>query len=129
MRRVRLRRIGLRSVFLLFLVLYAGVGLLVGIGLYGLSRAGLAETVGMTAGMTALDRLGAWSMALFPALYGLIGGFAGLVGAALYNTAAALTGGIRLDLEGSRDVEIEEPGDGGAEEAARTPSEEPPEDG
>lgn len=105
MRQVRLRRVGLRSIFVLFLVLYGGVGLLVGGGLYVLSTSGLADTVGMT----ALDRLGPWSLALFPAVYGLLGGIAGVVGAALYNTAAAITGGIRLELEGSQAVEMEAP--------------------
>lgn len=107
MRRVRLRRVGLRSIFLLFLVLYGGVGLLVGIGLYVLSSAGVTDSVGMT----ALDRLGPWSMALFPLIYGVVGGIAGTVGAALYNAAAAVTGGIRLDLEGGTAVEVEAPGD------------------
>lgn len=117
MRRVRLRRIGLRSIFLLFLVLYGGVGLAVGAGLYLLAGAGVVDpALTETVGMTALDRLGAWSLVLFPALYGLVGGIAGAVGAALYNLAATVTGGLRLELEDARRVEVEG-GGGGAEEA------------
>lgn len=112
MRRVRLRRIGLRSIFLLFLVLYGGVGLAVGGGLYLLAGAGIVDPALTEAvGVTALDRLGAWSLVLFPALYGLIGGSAGVAGAALYNLAAAVTGGLRLELEDAHRVEVEE-GDG-----------------
>lgn len=108
MRRVRLRRIGLRSIFLLFLVLYGSVGLLVGGGLYVFSTAGMTELgLAETVGMTALDRLGPWSLLVFPALYGLVGGIAGAVGGALYNFAAAVTGGIRLELEDSHPVEVE----------------------
>lgn len=115
MSRVRLRRIGLRSIFLLFLVLYGGVGLAVGVGLYLLSTTGLVgPEITETVGMTVLDRLGLWQMLLFPVLYGLVGGLAGMVGGALYNLAAAVTGGLRLDLEGSRAVEVEA---GGGEEA------------
>ena len=108
MSRVRLRRIGLRSIFLLFLVLYGGVGLAVGVGLWLLSTTGVVDpALTETVGMTALDRLGAWSLVVFPALYGLVGGVAGVVGGALYNFAAAVTGGLRLELEGSRAVAVE----------------------
>lgn len=111
MRRVRLRRIGLRSIFLLFLVLYGSVGLAVGAGLYLLAGAGIVDPgLTETVGMTALDRLGAWSLALFPVLYGVVGGVAGLVGGALYNLAAAVTGGLRLTLEDERRVDVEEDG-------------------
>lgn len=111
MRRVRLRRIGLRSIFLLFLVLYGSVGLAVGVGLYLLAGAGIVDPgLTETVGMTALDRLGAWSLLLFPVLYGVVGGIAGLVGGALYNLAAAVTGGLRLTLEDARDVDVEEDG-------------------
>ena len=122
MSRVRLRRIGLRSIFLLFLVLYGGVGLAVGVGLWLLSTTGVVDpALTETVGMTALDRLGAWSLVVFPALYGVVGGAAGVVGGALYNFAAAVTGGLRLELEGSRAVEVEAPageGEGGGGDAA-----------
>lgn len=122
MKRMRLRRIGLRSVFLLLLVLYGVVGLLVGIGLYVLSTVGVTDTVGMT----ALDRLGLWSLLLFPVGYGLTGGLAGMVAAALYNAAAALTGGIRLELEESHPVEVEAPGREGRQDLAGSGGEERP---
>lgn len=94
--KARLRRIGARSVFVLFFVLYGFVGLVVGGLLFGASRLDVAPAVSMT----ALDRLGVWTLLLFPAAYGLLGGFVGAVAAMLYNFAAAFTGGIRLDLTG-----------------------------
>lgn len=117
MKQMRLRRIGLRSVSLLLLVLYGGVGLLVGVGLYFLSSVGVSETVGMT----ALDSLGLWSLVVFPVGYGLAGGLVGLMAAALYNAAAFVTGGIKLELELEHPVEVEGPkgeAEAGAGEAA-----------
>lgn len=100
----RVRRIGARSVFILFFVLYGFVGLVVGGLLFGASRLEFVPAVSMT----ALDRLGAWSLLLFPAAYGLLGGFVGAVAAMLYNFAATFTGGIRLDLTGLEGLEVPE---------------------
>lgn len=100
----RVRRIGARSVFILFFVLYGFVGLVVGGLLFGASRLEMLPAVSMT----PLDRLGAWSLLLFPAAYGLLGGFVGAVAAMLYNFAATFTGGIRLDLTGLEGLEAVE---------------------
>lgn len=97
----RVRRIGARSVFILFFVLYGFVGLVVGGLMFGASRLEMLPAVSMT----PLDRLGAWSLLLFPAAYGLLGGFVGAVAAMLYNFAATFTGGIRLDLTGLEAME------------------------
>lgn len=102
--KARIRRIGVRSVFLLFLVLYGLVGLLVGgaIAVFG------AVDMAPEAAATAVDRLGWW---LVPALalgYGLLGGLAGAVAAALYNVAAAVTGGVRVRLQEMLRMDVEE---------------------
>ena len=113
--KARVRRIGVRSVFLLFLVLYGLVGLLVGGGLAVLGDMGMVPD----AATTAVDALGWWAVPALALGYGLIGGLAGGLAAALYNVAAAVTGGVRLDLEESSRVRIrgeETPRDEGEEE-------------
>ncbi|MFW6192117.1 MAG: hypothetical protein ACOC83_01415 [Gemmatimonadota bacterium] len=117
----RVRRIGARSVFILFFVLYGFVGLVVGGLLFGASRLEFLPAVSMT----PLDRLGAWSLLLFPAAYGLLGGFVGAVAAALYNFAATFTGGIRLDLTGMDLTGVEGtrgPDGGGAVDGREAPA-------
>lgn len=103
MMRVRVRRIGVRSVFLLFLVIYGLVGLLVGGGLAVLSTLDYGPEVAST----LIDRLGWWSLVVFPALYGLVGGMAAAVAAILYNAAAVVMRGVRLDLRVAQEVEVE----------------------
>lgn len=106
--RARLRRIGVRSVFLLFLLLYGVVGLLVGAGVGFLSTLELSPA----GADTALDRLGWWSLALFPALYGIAGGLTAAVAAVLYNAAAAVTGGVKLEVGVAHEVEVAGDGHG-----------------
>ena len=92
--KTRVRRIGARSVFLVFAVLYGFVGLVIGVVL-----ALLAESAFVTpAVQTAIDRLGWWAAVVFPLGYGLIGGLVGGVAAVLYNFAAGVTGGVRVEL-------------------------------
>lgn len=127
--KARLRRVGIGSVFLLALVIYGMAGLLVG-GLVA-----LAASVPLPEGyrLTLLDRLGAWALVLFPVVYGLAGGLFAALAAALYNLAAAVTGGITVVLSGpeaSSRLEISPEGSGAAppqEEAADAGSEEAPE--
>jgi len=92
--RVRVRRIRARTVFLMALLLYGLVGLLIGGALFVLDRLHLVPA----AEQTGLDRLGAWILLLFPAVYGFIGGFFGAVAAIFYNGIAAVMGGVEVDL-------------------------------
>ena len=107
--KARIRHVGVRSVFLLFLVLYGMVGLVVGTGLAVLGELGIAPE----AATTAVDNLGWWAVPVMATGYGLLGGLVGAVGAALYNAAAAVTGGIRLDMRESARIRIEEGGEEG----------------
>ena len=92
--KTRVRRIGARSVFLLLAVLYGFVGLVIGVSL-----ALLADSAFVTpAVQTAIDRLGWWAVVVFPLGYGVIGGLVGGIAAVLYNFAAGLTGGVRVEL-------------------------------
>lgn len=104
--KTRVRRVGARSVFLLLAVLYGFVGLVVGVLLALLAGSEIATPMART----AIDRLGWWAAVVFPLGYGVVGGLIGAVGAVLYNFAAGVTGGIR--------VELGEPGTGGEEDAA-----------
>lgn len=107
--KARIRRIGVRSVFLLFLVLYGVVGLLVGGAVAVLGNLDMAPETAAT----AVDALGWWAVPALALGYGLVGGLAGGVAAALYNAAALLTGGIRLELRESTRVRVEEEGEAG----------------
>lgn len=108
--KARIRRIGVRSVFLLFLVLYGLVGLLVGGAVAVLGSLDMAPDTAAT----AVDALGWWAVPVLVLGYGLLGGLVGGVAAALYNAAAAVTGGIRLDLRDSTRMRIrEEEGESG----------------
>lgn len=91
---VQIRRVSTRSVFLLASTLYGIVGLLVGVILAVVAR--LDVPPGTEANL--LSRLGLWSIAAFPILYGLIGGLTAAVAAALYNATAAVVGGVRVEV-------------------------------
>ncbi|MGB5303470.1 MAG: hypothetical protein WBP17_09990 [Gemmatimonadota bacterium] len=91
---VEIRRISIRSAFKLAMVLYGLIGFLVGLVL------AVAASVEAPAGTepNILTRLGFWSIAVFPVLYGFAGGLTAAVAVALYNAGASLVGGLRLDF-------------------------------
>ncbi|MDT8435574.1 MAG: hypothetical protein RRA92_02350 [Gemmatimonadota bacterium] len=91
---VEIRRVRLRSVFLVTTTLYAIVGFLVGLVLAVVATLEVPEGTEPT----LISRLGIWSIVLFPVLYGLGAGFLAAVAAALYNSVAALVGGIRVEV-------------------------------
>jgi len=93
---VEIRRISLRSAFKLAMVLYGLIGFLVGLVL------AVAASVEAPPGTeeNLLTRLGFWSIAVFPVVYGLAGGFAAAIAVALYNVGASLVGGLRFDIPG-----------------------------
>lgn len=91
---VEIRRISIRSAFKLAMVLYGLIGFLVGLVL------AVAASVEVPPGTEPnfLTRLGFWSIAVFPVVYGLAGGLTAAVAVALYNAGASLVGGLRVDL-------------------------------
>lgn len=107
---VEIRRISIRSAFKLAMVLYGLIGFLVGLVL------AVAASVEPPPGSepNLLTRLGFWSIAVFPVLYGLVGGFTAAVAVALYNAGASLVGGLRLDFP-----EVEPESDGRVRVAGR----------
>ncbi|MDP2470338.1 MAG: hypothetical protein Q8W46_05720 [Candidatus Palauibacterales bacterium] len=107
---VEIRRISIRSAFKLAMVLYGLIGFLVGFVL------AVAASVEVPPGTepNILTRLGFWSIAVFPVLYGLAGGLTAAVAVALYNAGASLVGGLRLDFP-----EVEPESDGRVRVAGR----------
>lgn len=91
--KVELRRFRLWSVFRLAAVLYGLVGLVVGALVTGATTMELG-----TPDVHLLERLGAWSLAVFPVLYGMVGGLAAAIAAALYNASAAIAGGVEVEV-------------------------------
>ena len=91
---VQVRRISLRSVFFVTMTLYGIVGFLVGLIL------AVVATIEVPAGTepNILNRLGVWSVVVFPVLYGIGAGLLGAIAAALYNSVASLVGGVRVEI-------------------------------
>ncbi len=91
---VQIRRISLRSVFLVTMALYGIVGFLVGLVL------AIVATLEVPAGSepNILSRLGIWSVVVFPVLYGLGVGLLAVIAAVLYNSVASLVGGVRVEI-------------------------------
>jgi hypothetical protein len=91
----RVKRVGALSAATVSAVVYALLGLLVGIGV------AIASLVAPVAAIPFLrgPLLGAVAIVALPLAYAAIGFLLGLAGAAAYNLAARLAGGIKLLLE------------------------------
>jgi hypothetical protein len=90
------KRISPGSAFKVGLIVYAFIGLIVGIPF---------ALIGMLAGSLVASRapipgagMGIFAVLFFPILYGLIGGIFGAISAALYNLAAGWVGGLEVEI-------------------------------
>ena len=97
-----LRRVGPGSAFKVGLVVYAFLGLLVGIcmALFSMvsgSLTGMAGADATTAKMMGFG-MGFGAIIIFPILYGIIGGIGGAIGAVMYNLVAGWVGGLEVDI-------------------------------
>lgn len=100
MRKV-LRGVGVVSIGKMAAVLYAVIGLLVGIIIAGLS------SIGALAGLASGERgagvigmfLGFGAIILCPILYAVIGALVWMLLALLFNVAAGMIGGIELEVD------------------------------
>jgi hypothetical protein len=99
---VEVRRVGILSVALMFAVLYGILGLIIGILFACVSVIGAAsfaaimeETTGLGGGGILFGLLYAVCM---PILYAAMGFVFGAIGGALYNVAAGIIGGIKIEL-------------------------------
>jgi hypothetical protein len=99
---MKLNRIGPLSCAKMAGVLYAALGLIFGFFVSAAALFGVAigAAAGDEPGMAVLGLLfGVGAVVVLPIVYGLAGFLSALVGAALYNLAARVTGGIELELE------------------------------
>lgn len=98
---MQLKRIGPLSCAKVAGLLYAAAGLIVGfcLSLAALFGAAIGAAVGDEPGMAVFGLLfGVGAVVVLPIVYGLMGFVCALLGAALYNLAARITGGIELEL-------------------------------
>jgi hypothetical protein len=94
-----IRRVGVLSVGKVFGALYCVFGLLAGLVIALISVLGVA-VANQQPGAAKLPPaiLGVGAIVIFPLIYGVAGFIVGLIGAAFYNVAAGIVGGIELDL-------------------------------
>ena len=101
----RLRHLSVVQFALVIAVLYALIGILIGLAwwlvLSPLMMAGMKSGMGGTTpgGFAMMSGLGVFAVIFFPIMYGIIGFIAGTIYAALYNVVAGWTGGIEMRLE------------------------------
>jgi hypothetical protein len=96
------RRVGPGSAFKVGLVLYALLGLVLGICMALVSMvAGTLAPMGQTGapgGRLLGFGMGFGAVIFFPLIYGLIGGIFAAIGAVLYNLVAGWVGGLEVDI-------------------------------
>ncbi len=96
------KRIGPGSAFKVGLVVYAFLGLIIGVcmALFSMVAGSLGSLAGGgSPGARALGfGFGLGAIIIFPILYRIIGGIAGAIGAAVYNLAAGWVGGLEVDI-------------------------------
>ncbi len=102
----RLRHISVVQFALVAAVLYALLGILIGLAWWLIispimiagMKAGVSAHMGAPR-FAALGAIGVFAVIFFPIMYGIIGFIGGLIYAALYNLVAGWTGGIEMRLE------------------------------
>jgi hypothetical protein len=97
-----LSRVGPGSAFKVGGVVYALLGLIVGIcvALFSMVAGSLTGMMGPdapTARMMGFG-MGFSAILIFPIMYGIVGGIGGAIGAAIYNLVAGWVGGIEVDI-------------------------------
>ena len=96
-----IRRVGIGSVVKVSGVLYALLGLLMGLCF------ALFALVGLGAAAASNDEVPGWlgslfgigAIVIFPIMYGVMGVIGGVIMAALYNLVASITGGLEIDVQ------------------------------
>lgn len=91
-----LKRIGPASAFKIGLISYAFIGLIVGIfcSLIALTGTSFAPHTHMPFARA----VGMMAVILCPIVYGIIGGFAAVIGALIYNLASGWVGGVEIEI-------------------------------
>jgi hypothetical protein len=99
------RRVGVLSVAKIEGLLMMVIGLIIGViyGLifmiFGAAMSSLAPREGQAMGGVGSVVIGLIIMVAVPIFYGVLGFVGGAIGALIYNAAAGIVGGIKLDLE------------------------------
>ena len=97
-----LKRVGPGSAFKIGLVLYAFLGLIVGIcmALFSMVAGSLTGMAGADAPTAKLlgAGMGFGAIIIFPILYGLVGGIGAAIGAVVYNLVSGIVGGLEVDI-------------------------------
>ena len=96
-----IRRVGIGSVVKVSGVLYALLGLVMGLCF------ALFAMVGLGAAAASKDEVPGWlgsifgigAIVIFPIMYGVLGVIGGVIMAALYNLVASITGGLEIDVQ------------------------------
>jgi len=97
-----IREIGVLSLGKVAGIIYACIGLIVGVIVALVSMlggfAGLAGEGGAAAGFIGMV-LGAGAVFILPIFYGVLGALIGMLVAVIYNVAARLVGGIEITID------------------------------
>jgi len=91
-----LKRVAPASAFKVGLVVYGFLGLILGALCTLIAIAGIQ--LAPHARMPFLGRVGVLAIILCPIIYGIIGAFAATIGAAIYNLASGLIGGLEVEI-------------------------------
>lgn len=96
-----LKHIGVLSMAKISAVMYAAIGLLLGLGMAAaFSLVPMARDNSGLPGFLA-PMLGIGSVVVMPIMYGAAGLVIGAISAVIYNLFAGIVGGVELDLESS----------------------------
>jgi hypothetical protein len=97
-----IREIGVLSLGKVAGIIYACIGLIVGVIVAMVSVlggfAGLADEGGAASGFIAMF-LGAGAVFVLPIFYGVLGSLVGMLVAVIYNVAARLVGGVEITID------------------------------
>jgi hypothetical protein len=93
-----LKSIGVFSLAKMMGTLYAVIGFFFGLIFALMSLIGASFAQSGSDGLFALV-FGIGGVVILPVFYGVLGFFAGAIGAALYNIIAGMAGGVELNLE------------------------------
>jgi hypothetical protein len=90
------KRIGPASAFKIGLVSYGLLGLIAGVFCSLIALAGISFAPHTR--MPFAGAMGLFAVILCPIVYGIIGGIAAVIGAAIYNLAASWVGGLQVEI-------------------------------
>ena len=96
-----IKRVGAVSAAKIAAVLYAGIGLLIGVVVALIGMAGMSTRLAADSGAPSFlgAIFGVGAIIILPICYGAMGFIFTLIGATLFNVAAGMTGGVEIDVQ------------------------------